>query len=782
MFQLLLVGRLMDEWLFLCKSMNTIYVSLDAILNALCKKKREEHKHPQDCENAEHNKCSNSAPPSSSSSSTPATPGTKGEAAKQELPNPSNCGCALLAKLFGCVMKLHEKQCEAADLMLKNNFSSLEESMPLLSHVRAMVMLTSKYTSLTSRASNNAKPPACALQSDKCDPLCSQYNPQLDELLDMLLLDLDKLTNGDQILSLTISILSCLKTNDLVEPITPPKRSLMFGKYMSDVLLLSYTVGWRVVDSLMCTVSYDYEKYHCDCKSGTCSCCQQSHASSSSSDCNTACNQCLNKCCKGSCDKCKCECYCDPTTSDNAKTAHTCDSQTQCQCKCKGSCIKCCNPTECPDLEKILCDLDKIKGICKPDSVDASCSSSQTVSNCTPSGETDTCKGIVKRMCCLNRSIAVAFSAIKALLCCSQDKASITISNLSNFTKYMDSITKCGSSETPSGVNTCIESCCSTGDKKDGCINGNVYCALKSLFTSKEATEATCSSDSTSEQCCTDNCIGCTLSRCCGANCKQTKDGTPCCLNLNTVVEHLKHISLFMLCINKDYVCFCATVCKIRCAGENVAALAICIWSTCCTIVTKLGELVKNAKEKATKLTSSMRCVNKKLEKNLDLFNRGINTLNCKLGTLDERNIGYNTALNVQAQSIKSNDEIMRDLNRYANELHEQILDLSSLLCTTRCSVYMDSVRDLLCKFLFIGKGKDRDTLELGSYTLFLGPYFFVLVFLLLSGLGIDLLPYMAVTHSYVLYILMGIIGALLASYSIVSGFLSLSKFPRQAG
>ncbi|KAK1938346.1 hypothetical protein X943_000434, partial [Babesia divergens] len=766
MFQLLLVGRLMDEWLFLCQSMNTICVNLDFILKGLCSKECKAHKHPTGCENEEQNKCSNSAP---SSSSPPADPAAK------ELPNPSNCGCALLAKLFDCTLKLHKKQCEAADRMLKNNFPSLEESMPLLSNVRAMVMLTSKYTLLTDRAFNNVTPPACALQSDKCDPLCSQYNPQLDELLDMLLLDLDKLTNGDQILNLTISIVSCLKTNDLVEPIAPPKRSLMFGKHLSDVLLLSCTVGWKVVDLLMSPVSCDYEKYHCDCKSETCTSCQPRHASSS--ECNLPCKQCSEKCCQCSCGKCNCKCYCDSATSDGATTVHTCDSQTQCQCKCKGSCMKCCNPTECPDLEKILCELNKIETSCTSPSTDAPCSSTKSVASCASPSVPDTCKGIMKSMCCLNSGIAVTFSAIKAFLCCSKDKDSIAVSNICNFTKYMESITKCGDKES-----TCIESCCSKGDKKDGCVNGNAYCAVKSLLTSKEATVSTCTTGGTDEQCCQDNCIGCTLSRCCGPNCQQTNDGTPCCLNLKAVLDHLKHISLFMLCINNDYVCFCATVCKIRCAGENVAALAICIWSTCCTIVTKLGELVKTAKDKATRLTSAMKCVNSKLDENICLFNRGIKTLTYRLGTLNARNIGYNSALNVQDQSMKNNAEIMSDLNRYANELHEQILDLSSLLCTTRCSVYMDSVRDLLCKFLFMGNGKGRGALELGSYTLFLGPYFFVMFFLLLSGLGIDLLPYMATTHSYVLYLLMGIIGALLASYSIMSGFLSLSKFPRQAG
>ncbi|KAK1442857.1 hypothetical protein BgAZ_303750 [Babesia gibsoni] len=748
LFVMLLYARLMEEWLFCCRAIQMIDKCLNTILEYSCSR-GELCEHFDVCNNSSGTNCRSADSSNSSAETTECTSTQQSQIAskgskRSNVPEP--CGCRLARKLFECVLMLHRKQCDAGELILQGHCDSLDKAMPNMSHVRAVALLSNSYLTLTRSAKNGSGVCSqCQSPSNNCGSTCLHFDPHVDELLDELIDDLDKHEKADRLLSTIISLIASVDKSNLSKKLVRPKKVTIIGKLLSELLFGSFNVALSVASAVLGTPKFEYKRQHCCCTELSCKCCNKSNEK--------PCPQCLG-CCEGDCcDDCKNKGCCSQAESGTAGSCGACSGCSECECPCPNlgtqPTILCCNICNCKS------------GCCG----ETSC------------GTTTCCKKtlvcLAKKACCLIHGLSCCWVVFVKSLCCDTGNKYL-MKNLCCFQTYIQNMKSfCQGNGGSSSTTTC----CTNNGKGDTCINKNTVTLLQALF--KPVSHSGCNNQNE----CPNNCIWCCSLKCC---CKEEK--CKCCCGEDNCRYTPKQIFNRLKCISGKYkaiTCTLQCICWPTTIIENAKRCyyAYCHYICCYyeEIHCRLYTLIACAQKIACKLKKCVTAVKTKQEENYKALESCIQHLQSKIWIVGAKDKKLNAAMDAQFALMGKNSKLMDEIDEFTKTLHKKVGRTRRYIDTTKRSIYLDSLKDVLCRIMYIGKDRCATPLEEWS-TLFLRIYVVWIFCLVFKGISVDLLPHFGISGHHTFYKTAGYALSIVSSYLLMSGFSTMAKLPRQAG
>ncbi|GBE61465.1 Cytosol aminopeptidase catalytic domain containing family protein [Babesia ovata] len=220
LFVLLTYLRLVNEWIVLCQSLETILGGCAGLIKNVMKK--------YEC-------CKKGTSPMRSNEH-------------------ATCGCACLLLLVQCVKEIHQLQCELTEKIIKGSFNSEYDRMPSVAHVRALMLLFFSFEQiLSSSLATDVGDCDCRLIKDdsnacRCRVLCRRLCCLLSEWLADVQSSMHR---GDSLLRETIHVVSDVFSTPKVDfNVDTPDYMTVFRRFVS---IARFTADFR---SKMYTANY----------------------------------------------------------------------------------------------------------------------------------------------------------------------------------------------------------------------------------------------------------------------------------------------------------------------------------------------------------------------------------------------------------------------------------------------------------------------------------------------------------------------------------------------
>ncbi|CDR95331.1 hypothetical protein, conserved [Babesia bigemina] len=743
--RLLLMAQLADEWILLCKYMEKMKRGLIKFLDHCKSANTEADQETKNRGASTQTRRSNNV----ISQTTAVAASGKTTQSDAQKKCEGKCGCELFSKLLRCICKLHKLQCDTASRMRNFSLESLKDKLPTLCHTRATYLIAKSFAGFT-RCANNCscnKPPNVKMW------VCDRFSSQLDELLTLLTEDFELLLNGDKLLCMAISIVSCLQTDELIIPISTLEQIDQSATFLSDLIRRTSAFGLKLMDYVPLDLGFKYTKQHCECKVG--SVIQK------------------NGCCSShKCTDPKCICIlCTRTTNADGKD-DCCFSMKDCTCSTGSSVSQNVNTDEC--TKDCCCDNTKCHGYtCGLES--CLCGNTR-IEDSTVAGDTPL-TDLVCGVSCLMKGLCICLGAFTKSTFCRNSRDGGTsgcnhsvISNVCSFPTFVESLTKCTSS---SGVGS--QSCCSAVN--NDCVNNLTCDVLKSIFKATKGADV-------GENCNTigdTNCIGCCLSKYSSEKIK-TCTNNGCCHNIKEICGKVKETSSTMQQIHEEVSHICKSVNEIR-------SFALCITTTvtiikaCYNCIKKsLVRLVNCATKRGSQLQAYMESLIKMWKTNTRLLRSSSANIQRRCNVLEAKTRAYSSALDNQVNGLSRTSESMSSIGDYALDLHDRASQATQVIATTRRSLYMDSVRSFLCNLLCTEKSKNCSNTSSCIDVFECSFYGVIACAMFLHIAGIEILPAIRFLREITLYRIFLMACALMAPIMVLKGFVKISKIPQQAG
>ncbi|GIX64288.1 sugar ABC transporter substrate-binding protein [Babesia caballi] len=761
-FELVSISRLADEWLLLCTSMQAIVLSLHELIK--------DHNCNRQPSNGATVATVVSAPTGGSVTSPLTTPvsqtAVQSTSGAHQLTNVlqlpekrtdiPTCGCTLFTKMLECVLKLHKGQCDVALLMHNGNLALLKDKIPTFCHIRAVSLLISNYEGLMKcRSDNRCK--CTAVPSRNCW-FCTRYNSALDELLTWIFKDMDFLVNGDQLLYMVVSLVSCAKTTDISKPKTVLHQIKMSSSLLSGLFYRALAFGWRVMDHMPADTSFKFEKQHCDCAHGQ----------------NSQCDICVTGACKDpmcQCEKCK---NSNGATTDDANECSKLINGFHYGNPCSTYTTNNGTPTLVTTAISCTCVKKSCDNILCGNTWPKALATLRTASSASDGTLNDAFCGIS----CLMHGICGSLCAFMKATCYPVDSSTTPspahsiISNLCNSSAFFDGLTECNKS-VPSS-NPC---CKGNGDV---CVNQATCSLMKSIFKKPSENSVTVSQF----HCNTDgkaHCIGSFLSKYSDAP-KTPSGDQQCCNILKGLGDGVERCSNSVSIISGEMSHISNDVVTIKTTADHIPTMASRINCVYGRLLDASVAFVKCARSKATKLHEYMTRVKKNQENNLSNLQRSCTAIKTNVGMLNVRSGKSVTALTLMEKRLGQNSALMTRIGEYVTELQGHIANSRTIINATRRSAYMASVKNTICRYLCSNKCVGGGVTSGGVFLLSLWIYTLLLLLLFSNCIGIDLLPCFAGLRGTLLYRIIGLLTAMIAPTIVIRGVTYLSKIPQQAG